>query len=123
MAPSQTADQLHTGTTVQKHDQSPKLPDGIRQFKDQLGNMLFTGRLQNPNRPIQAEEEPSRETIPGPSSGIPISGVQDNQMMFERANSHQPEIVQSNQPGEHLTAMNMAERRLSRRQRNRPVDL
>ena len=65
MAPSQTADQLHTGTTVQKHDQSPKLPDGIRQFKDQLGNMLFTGRLQNPNRPIQAEEEPSRETIPG----------------------------------------------------------
>ena len=98
MPPSQTADQLHTGDTINKHDQSPKLPDGIRQFKTQFGNILFTGRLQNANQ-MQQEEEPEKQA-PGPS-GLPASTQQlreDPSVVLERAVSHQPEPVVRKQP-------------------------
>ena len=78
------------------------------QFVHQFGNILFTGRLQASTQ-LQPEEEPSRDTVPGPSSGsvppvaIPVTTNDSNsQIMFERTYSHQPEHIIRKQPSGRL---------------------
>ena len=78
----------HTIESLNKQDQSPKLPESVRNFKNTIGNVLFTGRIGNTtseqllhesretlNEPV-ISEQPGQSIPPTQAAGGP--GIQPN---------------------------------------------